>query len=40
MDCIVPIKDSRVFDRGQTKYMHFIVPRESSELECFLEVLY
>ena len=42
MDCIVPIRDSRVFDRGQTKYMQCIVPRESAEVESrfFLEVLY
>ena len=30
LDCIVPIRDSMVFDRGQTKYMHCIVSRESA----------
>ena len=33
LDCIVPIRDSMVFDRGQTKYMHCIVPRQSAVVE-------
>ena len=42
LDCIVPIRDSMVFDRGQTKYTHCIVPRESAVVESrvFLEVFY
>ena len=42
LDCIVPIRDSMVFDRGQTKYMHCIVPRESAVVDSrgFLEVFY
>ena len=42
LDCIVPIRDSMVFDRGQTKYMHCIVSRESAVVESrvFLEVFY
>ena len=33
LDCIVPIRDSMVFDRGQTKYMHCIVPSECAVVE-------
>ena len=35
MDCIVPIRDSREFKRGQTKYMHCIEPSESRGVHGF-----